>query len=359
MKKLNLIIDNNFYVKNRESSWLEFKEKFHKDIKRYVKTIAAFANNKGGYIIFGVKDSPRKAIGLSNYSEFRDFEGSKLSTILMNTLSGTVECEFDEKKEKIAGKEIVLGVLKVKEATNKPIICKISDNSNKLREGAIYYRYYARNLEIKAGDLERLLQERIKKEIQIFLKHIKTISEEGPSNVGILSYNGHLNIENRKLLIDKSLVDKLKIIKAGQFVQDSGAPALILRGEIEKISSGQINVSKIIDPNEAYPFEGLSSVELEILSNSNIKFVKRQSSTGATYQDGIELPNGKTYSLRYLLTVIKKVLNIDEDKQYCWQNIKKTVKKYNRRFISLAIEYLSNTNELNKLIKQYKQRINK
>ena len=33
-----------------------------------MKTMAAFANNSGGYIVFGISDSPRTAKGLSEKS---------------------------------------------------------------------------------------------------------------------------------------------------------------------------------------------------------------------------------------------------------------------------------------------------
>ena len=50
----------------RESSWLEFKESFsYKSLAKYAKTMAAFANCGGGYIIFGVQNSPHEYVGLA------------------------------------------------------------------------------------------------------------------------------------------------------------------------------------------------------------------------------------------------------------------------------------------------------
>ena len=44
---------------------LEFKESFNLgNMDEYAKTMAAFANNRGGIIIFGVKDNPRIPIGI-------------------------------------------------------------------------------------------------------------------------------------------------------------------------------------------------------------------------------------------------------------------------------------------------------
>ena len=54
-------------LKSRESNTVEFKEAFNKgNTAKYAKTMAAFSNNRGGYIIFGVKDNPRTVVGLSN-----------------------------------------------------------------------------------------------------------------------------------------------------------------------------------------------------------------------------------------------------------------------------------------------------
>lgn len=51
------------HIKARESSTNEFKEAFNWSCKAdYAKTMAAFANNKGGFLIFGIKDTPKLPI---------------------------------------------------------------------------------------------------------------------------------------------------------------------------------------------------------------------------------------------------------------------------------------------------------
>lgn len=60
---LKLKADNTLY--HRENSTLEFKEQFNfAGLADYLKDFAAFANNNGGYLIFGVKDKPRTLIGM-------------------------------------------------------------------------------------------------------------------------------------------------------------------------------------------------------------------------------------------------------------------------------------------------------
>lgn len=45
---------------HREGQELEFKERFKlAGLAEYFQDFAAFANNQGGYLIFGIKDSPR------------------------------------------------------------------------------------------------------------------------------------------------------------------------------------------------------------------------------------------------------------------------------------------------------------
>lgn len=56
-------------LKCRESNTVEFKENFNigsASAVKYAKTMAAYSNNRGGYIILGVSDNPRMLKGLSN-----------------------------------------------------------------------------------------------------------------------------------------------------------------------------------------------------------------------------------------------------------------------------------------------------
>ncbi len=56
------------HLKKRESFDLEYKENFHlgDNLLKYIKTLAGMANNKGGIILFGVKDSPHIPLGMQN-----------------------------------------------------------------------------------------------------------------------------------------------------------------------------------------------------------------------------------------------------------------------------------------------------
>jgi len=54
---------------HREGQELEFKEQFNlAALADYFRDFAAFSNNRGGYLIHGIKDTPRTITGLSDCS---------------------------------------------------------------------------------------------------------------------------------------------------------------------------------------------------------------------------------------------------------------------------------------------------
>ena len=86
---LTLKKDGNLY--HRESQYLEFKESFNfAGLADYFHDFAGFANNKGGYLIFGVKDRPkRELIGLKTnaIAQFDKLDPEKISGYLLDIFS--------------------------------------------------------------------------------------------------------------------------------------------------------------------------------------------------------------------------------------------------------------------------------
>src|SRR3990167_10327858 len=113
---------------SRESGSIEFKESFNWLAKdKYAKSIAAFANNKGGYIVFGVKNSPRELIGLQS-NNFEDTDEAKITGYLNSVLSPEIEYE----KFTISMNNKTVGIFKVLPSKNKPTVCIKNDGD--LRE---------------------------------------------------------------------------------------------------------------------------------------------------------------------------------------------------------------------------------
>jgi hypothetical protein len=148
------------------------------------------------------------------------------------------------------------GQITVLENQLKPIICR-KTFKNILREGAVYYRYRGETKEINYPELNTILENERKKERLLWLQHIEKISAIGPKNIHFLdTYRGEVHIGNEKVLIDPSLLDKIKFIKEGQFVEKDGAPTLTLAGEI----TGILDTHKIVPPTRHTPiFQAISA----------------------------------------------------------------------------------------------------
>ncbi|MDP3058673.1 MAG: ATP-binding protein, partial [bacterium] len=164
-------------LKSRESNTVEFKEAFNKNsTAKYAKTMAAYANNRGGYIIFGVKDNPREVVGLKNNNfenlsqeQFTDAVNSMFApaidwecgTVLAGTeqvitsSSGETETKNIEKK---------VGWLYTEQADNKPIIAQKAESGEKISSGDVFYRYRARSEKIKHAEMYRIVEDRAAKE---------------------------------------------------------------------------------------------------------------------------------------------------------------------------------------------------
>ena len=126
---------------SRESGWLEFKESFgFGNLGKYIRSAAGFANVKGGYIVYGVANSPHKLIGLKNDS-FDRLDPEKLTHYLNEHFDP--EIHWERHLYDLNGK--TYGLLYFRESLNKPVVCKkSSEDGRNLKEGDIYYRYSGR-----------------------------------------------------------------------------------------------------------------------------------------------------------------------------------------------------------------------
>ena len=201
------------------------------------------ANNRGGQIIFGIKNSPHIPVGLQN-DKFQTCDTALISQNLRDYFSP--EIEWAVKVLEWNGK--VFGQISVKEATDKPILCSKSNDKNKLREGAIYYRYRGETREIAYVELAKVIA--AEKEKLLWMRHIQQISEIGPRNIQLLdTLKGKLHIGNHKVLMDEALMQKIKFVQEGKFVEKDGAPALVVKGEVIGLTDGKTLVAS----DEIYP----------------------------------------------------------------------------------------------------------
>lgn len=258
------LINAKGHIRHRESSDLEFKQSFHyESIPFYLRSLVAMANNKGGQIIFGIKNSPHVPEGLKT-DKFANCDPKEINEKMQEYFSH----QFDWYMETIEYDGKQFGQIWVPESNNKPILCKKNNEKNKLREGAIYFRYRGETKEIAYPELYKLIEAEKEKEKRLWMEHIQKISAFGPQNIHILdSVNGNVSIGSKSVLLDKSLLSKIKFIKEGAFTEKDGAPALVLKGEI----SGLIDQDKIVSSDDIYPYLTKNLIEETGLNNHHIK----------------------------------------------------------------------------------------
>lgn len=219
-------------VISRESSSLEFKESFGwASLSKYLKTSAAYANTKGGYIVFGIANKPHRLCGLSgsNLKLFEDIDPEKISRHFNEHFAPEIEWSIQEYELH----EKIFGLLYIYEAKDKPVVCK-KDAGKELKEGDIYYRYRGRSERIKYPELKAILEAKRETEQRLWMQHIENIARIGVREAGIFDlHNGSVTGSGGSFLIDESLLSQLSFIKEGEFSEIKGKPTLKLIGHVE------------------------------------------------------------------------------------------------------------------------------
>jgi len=243
------------YLYHREGQTLEFKEQFNlAGLADYFKDFAAFANNRGGYLVFGVTDSPRVAAGLSAKSleAFNKIDPEKISGYLLEIFSSSIS--WEQSVVPMSGKHF--GVFKIEVAATKPIIAKKDEGRDQtIRNGEIYYRYGGRTQKILSAELENIISKRIERTNRDWINLVKEIGPGGPKEAFILKSDKQVSSNSRgTFVIDGDLVNKLKFVKEGHFTEKKGATSLKLVGDVVPVDT--VEVEKVVKQNllKEYPY---------------------------------------------------------------------------------------------------------
>lgn len=310
-------LDKRGYIKKRESFDLEFKQNFQggNNLLKYIKSLVGMANNKGGQIIFGIKDKPHIALGMTN-NRFNETDPATIDRHIREYFSQELIwsakiLEFNEKE---------FAQIWVQEAYNKPIICK-KNKEDILREGAIYYRYRAETKEIEFAELKGILDREKEKEKLLWMQHIQKISSIGPKNVHFLdTYKGELTVGEGRILLDSSILDKIKFIKEGKFteIEGEGMPTLKLVGNIEGVVTPEI----AIPPDKLYPLFTKDLTERLTLNSHQIMCILWKLNIKGNPKYHTEVKSGKNSNKIHkysesLIPVLKRMLNRTDFLQIC------------------------------------------
>lgn len=282
--------NNKGHLKRRESFDLEFKANFHlgNQLLEYCRSLVGMANNKGGQLIFGIQDKLRLPIGMTN-DKFLTCDPAKINQTLMDYFSHEIEWEMDT----LEFNSKQFGRLRVKESMRKPILCK--KNGDKiLKEATIYYRYRGETKEINFSELFEILQHERDKEKLLWMKHIEKIGTVGPQNIHLVdTYKGELHTEKGKILLDKDLLDKIKFIKEGQFVEKGGTPTLRIVGEI----SGVIDTEAFPQTDKVYPFRAEEVQNTCKINQYDLQLILKEYKIKGNHKYHTEIKSGKKTSI--------------------------------------------------------------
>lgn len=229
----------------RESSSVEFKANFSRNKNTwnsYGKTIAAFANAKGGCLVFGVSDRPRRLDGMSN-NHFESLDPQELTNFLNEKFSP--EIRWSLATHKIGDKKF--GILLIEENFSKPVMA-IANGGDKIFEAEIYYRYRGRSEKIKYPELQEILDSQRQKEQDLWMRHLQRIATVGVHDAAIFNPDdGTVSGKGGTFIIDRKLLPKLSFIREGEFREVTGAPAIKLVGEAQILAAGEIASTEYIE----------------------------------------------------------------------------------------------------------------
>ena len=171
-----------FFAKGDDGIWrctagetdeFECKENFNlKGFGKPLKTIAGFANHRGGYLFFGVKDKPDgfAVCGLKDY-RFTDTDQNKFSQTIRAALEPTPR--FRVATVMLDG--LTVGVIHVEPHNSRPVIA--GKTENELIEGFIYYRYPGETRPICYADLRAILDERDRQSRESIMPMVQRLLE--------------------------------------------------------------------------------------------------------------------------------------------------------------------------------------
>lgn len=226
---------------NPEGVAIEFKEALHweekKGRRRVLRTMAAFANTQGGYLLIGIEDG---TLAIKGVAAGLDGDAAKITDSLAKAFSPVPL--WDHTLIDFGSR--LVAVIHVPEAARKPVIAitesDVGDASG-IALGDVYWRYPGQTSRIRPGELEQLIREReaqVERRWESLVRNIRSI---GVEHVAVLdAKTGRVDGPSGSFLIDESLLPRIAFIHEGRFAEADGAPTLKLVGEVRPISADRI-----------------------------------------------------------------------------------------------------------------------
>lgn len=226
-----------------ETDEFECKEGFSlRNFGKPLRTIAGFANNRGGYLFFGVKDKPFgfAVCGLAD-DRFTETDQNKFSQTIRSVLEPTPRFRVTSLKLDA----LTVGIIHTEPHSAKPVIASKAEGD--VAEGAIYYRYPGETKAICYADLRAILDERDQRSRESILPMVQRLLELGPKDAMVANLaDGQLEGGQRPIIIDQQLVERIKFIRDGEFDERDGAETLRLVGDVNSVDLSSVTTIKTV-----------------------------------------------------------------------------------------------------------------
>jgi len=220
-----------------ETDRLECKANFgFKHQEKWLRAVAALANNQGGYLFFGVCDKDAKGLLGEDLSyavvgmdtdDFENADPADFAKRIKAIFDPTPQ--FQTRTIQIGEKKI--GVMYVRRHPSGPVIATKQEGS--IREGDIFFRYPGQSSRIKYSDLRALLDARDAEARAQILPMVERLLRLGPKRSLVADLDeGTLGDAKIAIQIDETLIEKLTFVKEGDFNDTEGAPTLRLIGDV-------------------------------------------------------------------------------------------------------------------------------
>lgn len=319
-------------IRSRESKTVEFKQSFNRgDAAAYAKAMAAYANNSGGYIIFGIQDSPRKIIGLKN-DDFETLKREVFADAVNSLFSPAIEWEMgtivltEEKKDDngvVVAEQKKIGWIYAIESEMKPVIAQKDNNSENITAGDVFYRYRSKNGKIKPAEMERIIAERINRERKNLLRVLEVMRKSGTANLGIVNCSDGIfsTPYDVDVAFDKRLVAqalrKAKFIKEGGFNETEGIPVIKFTSNIDSAKEVPVPES---NPDDTHPYIqkqmaeklGISTQDLYALIWHFKMKESRKCHLGITVSKSGKIHKFSNFALEFLQEKLKELSGDEE-----------------------------------------------
>ena len=247
------------FVKDKDGIWRfnvgesdrhECKENFgFKHADKWLRAVAALANNAGGYVVFGVKDKTitggmvasdsYQVLGMGT-ADFENADPADFTKKLKATFDPTPHVHTTSIE--IEGMKV--GVIYVHQHSGRPVIA-VKNEGQAIKEGDIYFRYPGQSARIKYSDLRTILDGRDRVAREQILPMVEKLLSLGPQNAMVADLaSGTLADANQSLMISEDLLERIKFIREGEFREESGAPTLRLIGDVKPVDSSGAVIRK-------------------------------------------------------------------------------------------------------------------